>query len=57
MEQELLTFPENPSSFPCFTCLSGVRDVHVAKLHVFTFLVPCCDVCYDLRVKTMFDSF
>ena len=23
------------------------------KLHVFTVLVPCCDVHYDLRLKTM----
>jgi hypothetical protein len=43
-----------PSVFvPFFNCPSGVRIVHVVKLHVFTFLVPVCDV-YDL--KTMFDS-
>ena len=23
---------------------------------VFTFYVPCCDVCYDFRMKTMFGS-
>ena len=44
---------------PCFkcTCISGVSVVHVAKLDVFTFLVPCCDVRYDFCVKTMFGSF
>ena len=26
------------------------------KLHVFKFLVPCCDVRYDFRVKTMLGS-
>jgi hypothetical protein len=25
--------------------------VNVVKLHVFTFLVPCCNVCYDFCVK------
>jgi hypothetical protein len=35
-----------------FTYLIGVCVVQVVKLHVFTFLVPCCDVCYDFRVKT-----
>ncbi len=40
-----------------FTCLnSGVRAVLVIKLHLFTFLVPYCDVSYDFRVKTTFDS-
>ena len=28
---------------------------NVVKLYFFTFLVPCCDVRYDFRVKTMFD--
>ena len=36
--------------------LCGVRVVHVVKLHVFTFLIPCCEVRYDFRVKMMFDS-
>jgi hypothetical protein len=36
--------------------LSRVRVVRVFKLHVFTFLGPCCDVHYDFRIKTMFDS-
>ena len=51
--------PEFDSFFLCI-CLSGVCVVHVVKLHVFTFLVPCCDVRYyfryDFRVNTMFDS-
>jgi hypothetical protein len=40
----------------CLTCLSGFRVVFVIKLHVCTFLVQCCHVHYDLRVKTTFDS-
>ena len=28
----------------------------VVLLCVFTFLVPCCDVRYDFRIKTMFSS-
>jgi hypothetical protein len=27
----------------------------VVLLRVFTFWVPCCDVCYDFRIKAMFD--
>ena len=56
VEQELLTFPDHLSSPPLFTCLSDIRVVHVVKLYVFTFLIPCCDVCYDFRAKTMFRS-
>ena len=40
------------SSLPILS--SVVRVVHL--LCVFTFLVPCCDVGYDFRIKTMFDS-
>jgi hypothetical protein len=29
----------------------------VVLLCVFTFWVPCCDVCYDFRIKTIFGSF
>jgi len=29
----------------------------VVLLCVFTFLIPCCDVRYDFRIKTMFSSF
>ena len=39
----------------CLTVLfmySGVQ--HVVISYVFTFLVPCCDVRYDFRIKTMF---
>ena len=43
------------SSF-CGVCLtlalvlsSGVRAVHFVLLYVFMFLLPCCDVGYDLR--------
>ena len=38
-------------ALPCFAFPSGVRVVHVIKLHVFTFLVPDCDVHYDICVK------
>jgi len=34
-----------------FTCLSGVRVVHVVKLQLSTFLVQCCDVHNDFHVK------
>ena len=57
VEQELLTLQEHMYEFASvFTYLIGVCVFQVVKLHVFTFLVPCCDVCYDFRVKTMFDS-
>ena len=35
----------------------GTRVVHVIILHVFTFLVPCCDVLCDFRFKTVFGSY
>ena len=35
----------NMDVLPCYcTCLSGIRVVHMIKLHVFTLLVPCCNV-------------
>ena len=34
-----------------------VLVICVVLLCVFTFRVPCCDVSYDFRIKTMFDSF
>jgi hypothetical protein len=47
-----------PSEEPCFlTCLSGVRVVHVVKLHVLMVLVPCCDVRYDFCLKTSCSGF
>ena len=54
--QEQLSLQEHLSSPPLFTCLSGTRVVHVVKLHVFTFSIPCCDVRYDFHVKALFDS-
>ena len=30
--------------------------VYVVLLCIFTFLVPCCDVRYEFRIKTMFSS-
>jgi hypothetical protein len=38
----------------CLFAYSGVQ--HVVLLYVFTFLVPCSDVFYDFRIKTMFGS-
>ena len=44
-------------SYLCCLCLFAYCGVqHVALLYVFTFLVPCCDVFYDFRIKTMFGS-
>ena len=46
-----------PEFYRFYTSLSGVRVVHADTcLHVFMFFVPCCDVRYDFRVNTMFDS-
>ena len=39
-------------SYICYLCLflySGVQ--HFVMLYVSTFLVPCCDVHYDFRIK------
>lgn len=33
---------------------SGFSGVHVVCV-VFTFFVPCCDICYDFRVKRCSD--
>jgi hypothetical protein len=33
-----------------------VHFVHFVLLCVFTFLVPCCDVRYNVRIKTMVGS-
>jgi hypothetical protein len=44
-------------SYLCCLCLfaySGVQNV--VLLYVSTFLVPCCDVFYDFRIKMMFGS-
>ena len=39
------------------TSLGAVCVVHADTcLHVFVFLVPRCDIRYNFRVKTMFDS-
>jgi len=55
MEQVLHTLPEHLSSPLAFTFISGVL-VHVVTFHVSSVLVPCCDLRYDFRVKTMFGS-
>jgi hypothetical protein len=56
MEHELLSVPVHMCSPPLFFCVRGFRVVRVVKLHVITFLVPCCDVRYDFCVETMLDS-
>ena len=38
-------------ALPCFAFPIGIRVVHMIKLHVFTFLVPQCDVRCDINVK------
>jgi hypothetical protein len=50
-------FVGEPMSYLCCLCLfaySGVQ--HFVLLYVSTFLVPCCDVFYDFRIKSMFGS-
>jgi hypothetical protein len=53
-----------PSRVPEFTNAFSLRSVLfvclvlcVVLFCVFTFWVPCCDVRYDFRIKTMFCSF
>ena len=55
-KQQLLTLRELLSSFPLFVCVAHHLVVCVVLLCVLTFLVPCCDVRYDFRIKTMFVS-
>jgi hypothetical protein len=41
-----------PEFYRLFTSLSGVRVVHADTcLHVFMFLVPCCNIRYDFRLN------
>jgi hypothetical protein len=42
----------------CFcVCLRIVMsNILPYQSYVFTFWVPCCDVCYDIRITTMFSS-
>ena len=42
--------------FCLWSMLLIVLVFYVVLLCVFTFWVACCDVRYDLRIKTMFDS-
>ena len=41
-------------SYLCLFAHSGIQPLVV--LHILTFLVPCCDVRFDLRIKTMSGS-
>jgi hypothetical protein len=36
------------------TCISGICVVHLVKIHVFTYLVQCCDVRYNVCCQTIF---
>ena len=57
----LLTLCQHMSSPP--VVFGGVHVAHhfsylcVVLLCVFTFRVPCCNVCYDFLINTMFGSF
>jgi len=44
VEQELFTLQEHMSSPPFLLVLVGFVLFNVVKLHVFAFLVQCCDV-------------
>jgi hypothetical protein len=42
----------------CYLCLLAyIGAQYLVLLYVFTFLVPCCDVRYHFRIKTMFQLF
>ena len=57
VELELHTLPEHLTWFPyIFTRISVVCVVHFVKIHVFTYLVPYCDVCCNFHVQTIFGS-
>ena len=47
------TYPSGAPVFApvCLLFLVGFVFCNVVKLHVFTFVVPCCDVRYDFRMK------
>ena len=47
------TYPSGAPAFApvCLLFLVGFVFFNVVKLHVFTFVVPCCDVRYDFRMK------
>jgi hypothetical protein len=58
-KQELLTLREyqtSPLVFFVASVLLILLVVYVILLCIFTFLVPCCDVRYEFRIKTMFGS-
>ena len=57
-KQELLTLREHLSSSPILvgSVLFIFLVFCVVLLYVFTFWVWRCGVCYDFRIKTMFDS-
>jgi hypothetical protein len=52
----MFTNPEQLSSTPLFTRLSGVRVLESCQVTCLHVLVPCCYVRYYFRVKNMFGS-
>jgi hypothetical protein len=57
VEPELHTLPEHLTWLPyIFTRISVVCVVHFAKIHVFTYLAPYCDVRCNFHVQTIFGS-
>ena len=53
VEQELSTLPKHLSSHRLLNCLGEVCVIYVIKLHIFTFLVACYNVHYDLFPRKM----
>ena len=55
VEQELLNYSGVFEFTRVFCiCICGVRVVHVVELHIFSFLVSCCHVHYDLHVLCIY---
>ena len=55
-KQELLTIHGVHSGVLVGSVLLIFLVFCVVLLYVFTYLVQCCNVLYDFRIKTMFDS-
>ena len=53
-KQDVLTLREHMSSHP--RCFGGVSVAHLFSFFVLSYYVPCCDVRYDFRIKTIFGS-
>jgi hypothetical protein len=51
---EIAHLSGSPNWAPVITCISGICVVHLVKIHVFTYLVQCCDVRYNVCCQTIF---